>query len=369
MKDKVLLITGDFLPVKGGISTLFFEICNKINSIMVLTKKSRNDEAFDSLQKFKIRRIRTFHKYLQPLCFGLNAFRTVKKEKIDKLICGQLLIPGLSGYLIQKFLKIPYYVHVYGPEFKEHKIFSPLLKRILKSATKIITISNFARVQLIKQDISSSKIEILTPGVDTARFNPNLNADKILRKHNLYNKTVLLTVSRLDMNKGIDKMIYLMPEILRKYPNAVYLIVGTGPEEQYLKKLAAKSSKESIIFTGEVPDEELPLYYASCDVFVLLTRKVPKKGFVEGFGIVFLEASACGKSIIAGRAGGSAEAVEDQITGLVVNPHNDSEILSSLEKLLKDDNLRNKLGSNGRMRIENEFNWNIKSQEFMDIIS
>jgi len=369
MKDKILLITGDFLPVKGGISTLLFELCNKIPQIIFLTKKTPNDKVFDSLQKFKIKRIKTFNKYIQPFIFAINAFKTVKKEKIDKLICGHLLMPGLVGYIIHKLLKKPYYVYAHGPEFREHKHFSSLMKLTLKNATEVIANSNFAKFQLIKQNIPPSKITTVTPGVDIVRFNPNLNAEKIRRRHNLSDKIVLLTISRLDANKGVDKMINLMPEILRKYPNAVYIIVGKGPEENYLKKLASKISEENIIFVGEVTDEELPLYYASCDVFILLTREVPSKGFIEGFGIVFVEASACAKPIVAGRAGGSTEAVEDKITGLVVDPLNDREILSSIEKLLEDRNLREKLGSNGRQRVENEFTWDIKRKQFINIIS
>ena len=369
MKNKILLVTGDFLPIKGGISTLFFELCSKIPQIIVLTKKTSNDEAFDSMQKISIRRINILNKFIQPFIFVISAFRTVKKEKIDKLICGQLLVPGFVGYIIHKLLKKPYYVFTYGPEFIMHKLWFPLMKLILKNATKIITISDFAKTKLIEQNILHSKIAVFTPGVNTVRFNPNLNAEKILKRHNLYNKIVLLTASRLYTNKGIDKMINLMPEISRKYPNAVYIIVGKGREERYLKKLAAERSKENIIFVGEVSDETLPLYYASCDVFILLTREVPSKGFVEGFGIVFLEANACGKPVIAGRAGGSPEAVEDKITGLVVDPLNDKEILSSIEKLLEDRNLREKLGSNGRIRAENEFSWDRKRKQFIDIIS
>ena len=369
--DKILLITGDFPPVIGGISTFFYELCKKSQNIIVLTKKNRDEaeKQFDSAQEFKILRIRTFHKSLQPFIFAINAFRIVKKEKIDTLICGQFLIPGLSGYLIRILLKKPYYVHTYGPEFREHKLYTPLLKLILNSAAKVISISNFAKDRLLKQNIPHSKIEVLTPGVDIHRFNPHLNAEEIIQKHNLYDKKVLLTASRLDVNKGIDKMINLMPEILRKYPNAVYIIVGKGPEERYLKKLASNSSKENIIFVGEVSDKTLPLYYASCDVFILPTREVPSKGYIEGFGIVFLEASACGKPIVAGRAGGSSEAVTDKTTGFVVDSKNEKEILSSVEKLLEDKNLRDRMGSSGRMRVENEFNWDIKRKQFMNIIS
>jgi asparagine synthase (glutamine-hydrolysing) len=368
-KDEILLISGDFLPVKGGISTLFYEICKLHPKIVVLTKKCGDEKAFDSLPKLNIRRVKVFNKYLQPFIFAANAYKIVKEEKIDKLICGQVKIPGLVGYFLHKLLKKPYYVHTYGPEFRESKLLTPLMKGILKKATKIIAISEFAKAQLLKENIPSSKIMTFTPGVDSRRFHPEVNAEKILKRHNLQNKTILLTVSRLDANKGIDTMINLMPEVLKKYPQAAYLIVGRGPQENYLKKLATEKSKENIIFAGEVSDEELPLYYAACDVFVLLTREVPSRGFVEGFGIVFLEASACGKPIIAGKAGGSVEAVVNKETGLVVAPENEGEILSSIEKLLEDPHLRSKIGSNGRQRVEKEFDWDIKRKQYMAIIS
>lgn len=368
-KDKFLLISGDFLPVKGGISTLLYGTCQKNSQIVVLTKRTGDEEAFPSLPKLNIRRVRIFNKYLQPFIFAAYAYKIVKEEKIDKLICAQLLIPGLAGYLIHKLLKKPYYVHTYGPEFRMHKWIAPLMKRILKKAAKIIAISEFGKAQLLKENIHSSKIVTFTPGVDPARFHPHLNAEKIFGRYHLSNKIILLTVSRLEVNKGVDKVINLMPEILNKYPQAVYVIVGRGPEEKYLKRLAAEKAKDNILFVGEASDEELPLFYASCDVFILLTREVPSKGYVEGFGIVFLEASACGKPIIAGKAGGSVEAVEDNVTGLIVNPQNDKEILSALERLLEDPDFCNKLGSNGRIRVKKQFDWDVKRKQYIDIIS
>ena len=369
MSDKLLLITGDFFPVKGGISTFLFELYHKIPQLTVLTKRVPHAEAFDSLQNFTIRRIRSFTRWLHPFLFALKAYGIARKEKKDILVCGQLLVPGMAGYIIHKLLGKPYFVYFYGPEFEEHRKWTPLLKCILKNASQVMTISHFSKAQLLKNDIPLSKITIVTPGVDTARFKPNLNAERILNRHNLGGKRILLTLSRLDVNKGIDKMIRLMPALSKKYKDILYLIVGKGPEEKHLKKLAAEHSSGNILFAGEVLEEELPLYYACCDVFILLTHEVPRKGYVEGFGIVFIEASACGKPVIAGRAGGSPDAVADKISGFLVDSHNQEEVLFCVERLLEDDNLRMRLGADGRKRVEEEFTWDRKHKQLLEAIS
>ena len=104
-------------------------------------------------------------------------------------------------------------------------------------------------------------------------------------------------------------------------------------------------------------------------MFILLTHEVPRKGYVEGFGIVFIEASACGKPVIAGRAGGSPDAVADKISGFLVDSHNQEEVLSCVERLLEDDNLRMRLGADGRKRVEEEFTWDRKREQLLEAIS
>jgi len=137
-----------------------------------------------------------------------------------------------------------------------------------------------------------------------------------------------------------------------------------------LKALAkALNLQDRVIFVGFIPDDDLPRYYELCDVFLLLTREIKERGNVEGFGMVFIEANACGKAVVGGKAGGTPEAIVDGKTGFLVDPLNLSEISERLIQLLANEDLAKRLGDEGRKRAEREFSWPKKSQEFWEAIS
>jgi phosphatidylinositol alpha-1,6-mannosyltransferase len=145
-------------------------------------------------------------------------------------------------------------------------------------------------------------------------------------------------------------------------PEVLYLVVGSGPTEPELRALTQKMGlSEQLRFLGYVADEKLPELYALCDVFVLPSLETTdtesgSRG-VEGFPAVFLEASACGRPAVAGKSGGSAEAVLDEVTGLLVDGESVEQITDALLKVLLDEQLANRLGQNGRKRVEKEFSW------------
>ena len=114
-------------------------------------------------------------------------------------------------------------------------------------------------------------------------------------------------------------------------------------------------------------DDELSKYYRACDVFIMPSREIPERGDAEGFGIVYLEANACGKPVIGGRSGGVPSAILDGVTGLLVNPLSTEEISGSLRKLLLNNELAKKLGANGRMRVEEELNWDIIANKIQQV--
>jgi len=166
----------------------------------------------------------------------------------------------------------------------------------------------------------------------------------------------LLTVARLVPRKGHKAVLEAIRKLLPEIPNLVYLIAGTGPEEEKLRQLTAEwNLHDAVRFSGFVKDEDLPAYYNACDVYVMPNSE--EKGDVEGFGMVFLEANACGKAVVGGRSGGAAEAVIEGKTGRLVDPHNPQELADVLDVLLKNEAVRANMGEQGMLRARSEFNW------------
>jgi phosphatidylinositol alpha-1,6-mannosyltransferase len=131
-------------------------------------------------------------------------------------------------------------------------------------------------------------------------------------------KRVILSVSRLVERKGVDKVIEALPFVLERCPNALYVVVGDGPYRERLMELAQeKGIADKVLFAGRVPD--IRPFYRACDVFVLPTRE-GRKGDIEGLGLVYLEAAACGKPVVASLVGGVADAVVPNETALIVEP-------------------------------------------------
>jgi len=156
--------------------------------------------------------------------------------------------------------------------------------------------------------------------------------------------------------KGFDMVIRALPGLRQTIPDVTYLIVGAGPYRDELESLAvATGVRDHVVFAGMIPHKELPDVYALSDVFVMPSREQLEKSDVEGFGLVFLEASSCGKPVVGGRSGGVPEAVEDGATGLLVNPHETEEIAGTLARLLTDTDLAKRLGQEGRRRVVRDF--------------
>jgi phosphatidylinositol alpha-1,6-mannosyltransferase len=147
-----------------------------------------------------------------------------------------------------------------------------------------------------------------------------------------------------------------LPEVLQKIPNLKYLIVGKGPEKTRLESIVRELGiQERVIFTGFVEHTALPSYYCLCDLFTMPSC-VADENF-ESFGIVFAEASACGKPVIGSKTGGISDAVVDGVTGLLVEPNDVKGIGQALISLLTDGQLALTIGKNGRARVENELTW------------
>ena len=192
--------------------------------------------------------------------------------------------------------------------------------------------------------------------MDLDKFNLKHKNQEIVDNLKLERNKVILTVGRLVKRKGVDIVITSLPRVLEKVPNAIYLVVGEGPDRRNLEKLAEELNlRGKVIFTGFVSDADLPKYYTVCDVFIMTSRDI--NGDIEGFGIVFLEANACAKPVIGGKSGGMYDAVEDGISGILVDPTSVDEISQTVIMLLTDEEIAMRMGKQGRDRVEREFSY------------
>jgi len=273
--------------------------------------------------------------------------------------CGVALPDGMSGWLLKKVLGWPYIVYTYAKEITETFSMERLhqyRRRALLEAERVVTISQYTRQELMRLGVEPDRIIIVPPGVDADRFQPDQEAGQRIRTlYGLEGKPILLTVARLIPRKGCDQVIEALPFILQQAPEATYVIVGEGPDEERLRELVQSVGVGNcVVFTGSVPDKDLPAWYNAADVVVMPNRE--EGSDVEGFGIVFLEANGCGKPVIGGRSGGAVDAIVNGETGYLVDPYDSQAIAEAVVRLLTDPALAHRIGAQGREWAQ-EFSW------------
>lgn len=364
LAKKILLITPDFPPVFGGIQNVLYNIClhSRHHIIYVIAPKIGQYRDFDVSQPFEIYRVpsmtRLWHNKQFVLLALLRALQICNKRGIKTIYCGHI-VAGVVGLLLKKLHNIPYIIHTYALEIMQAKN-KKLIASVLQNADRVITISEFTKSAIIRLGVDCEKIRKVLPGICLDEFHPDINPSIVVDKYNLSGKKVILTIGRLDANeqyKGQDMIIQAMPEILKNVPNAVYMIGGAGSDRKRLEYLAKEVGvMGKVLFIGQIPAEEKLAFYAACDVFAMPSREIIQNGSIkaEGFGIVYIEANACGKPVIGGNSGGIPDAIIDGVTGLLVNPNSVEAIGNGIIKLLTDIEMSKQLGENGRKRVLRE---------------
>jgi phosphatidylinositol alpha-1,6-mannosyltransferase len=238
-------------------------------------------------------------------------------------------------------------------------------RRAFAAADGIVAVSRFTRETLIDGfGVPAGKIELVSNGVDLARFVPRPRSGQLTARYGLAGRPVLLTVSRLYARKGMDRVIESLPAVLRRFPDLVYLVVGEGSFRPVLESLVVDHGLGgNVVFAGAVPDYELTEHYSLGDVFIMANREMPD-GETEGFGLVFLEANACGLPVIAGRAGGSIDAVSDHVNGLVVDGDDTPAIAAAIIQMFEDDALRERLRIGGA-EVALASGWDRRVEQFL----
>ncbi len=209
----------------------------------------------------------------------------------------------------------------------------------------------------------------LAPGVDVDRFGPDVDSAAVRTRHRLDGVPVVVCVSRLVRRKGQDALIRALPAVRRRVPGTVVLVVGRGPYEAQLRRLAATTGvADAVRFTGAVPEAELPAHYAAGDVFAMPCRTRRGGLDVEGLGIVYLEASATGLPVVAGRSGGAPDAVREGVTGTVVDGRDLDAIADAVAGLLDDRELAARTGRAGREWVVRDWRWDVVAERLRALL-
>ena len=327
----------EIFAVKGGIQTYSAFLLKALQDLYPRVPYHvflKNDvyssaEADDhSITKFSF--AGSWPKELRSLYFALLAVSRGLMERPEIIISTHAHFSTLSYYL-KKVARIPYWVVAHGIDV--WGLTNPALKIALREADLILSVSAYTRDRLLsEQQFDQEKVVILPDTMDSARFNIESKPEYLMQRYGIaWRQPVILTVSRLDSRekyKGYDTVLRALPAVRQAIPEVRYLIVGKGDDRQRIERIIAELGLESCVtLAGYVSDEELCDHYNLCDVFAM-----PSKG--EGFGIVFLEAMACGKPVLAGNKDGSVDALRWGDLGVLVDPDNVEEIASAITGIL-----------------------------------
>jgi len=336
-----LLITVDYYPNIGGVARYLLSYAKKNNVYVLCGDTDFIDEKEQGVSRKKLL-WSIWPKWLPLLFWGL-----IYSRRYKKLVVSHILPAGYVALLAKKpFVLILHGLDIINAGKGRWKKY--WAKKILDRADKII-VNSHASGELLRQifgDLYSYEVQY--PLIFPLRApEKNLKAE-----YGFMNKKIILSLGRLVKRKGQEKIIRLLPKILREAPEAVFVIAGGGPERQELENLAKTFGvSEQVVFLGKVKESELPEIYDMCDIFV--APSLPSKEDWEGFGIVCLEAAYFSKPVIVTNVGGLPEAVEGEKTGFVVG--SDEELLGKIILLLKDGDLAKKMGDIGARRVKEQF--------------
>ena len=372
-EGKVLFVTNDFGPRAGGIETFIIGLIERraFASTIVYTSKQANSKEYDQMweKKYGVKVIRDSSRILLPtprVARRISAL--IKAEGISVAAFGAAAPLGLLAHSMKRSGIVRIVALTHGHEVWWAKVFpfNLLLRRIGTGVDSLTYLGEYTRQMIsrpLTQSAKSAMIKI-APGIDTDHFSPR-NSANLRQSLQLSQKKVIVCVARLVHRKGQDKLIDAMPSILESISNAHLLIVGQGPYQKKLVKRVKKLGlKESVTFVGRINYEKLPEYICVGDLFAMPSRSRFGGLEVEGLGIAYLEASACGLPVIAGSSGGAPDAVVDGKSGEVVNGTDITAIAKTVIKFFRDPEGSRQMGQFGRNWVVEKWRWEIWSQAF-----
>jgi phosphatidyl-myo-inositol dimannoside synthase len=365
---RTLVVTNDFPPRQGGIQTFVAALLARRppESLVVMASDHPGSAGHDAALPYPVVR-RPTGMLLPTPSAARAAADLARRHGCDTAFYGAaaplgLLAPAVRSAGVRHQVGA---THGHETGWVALPGARGMLRRIAAGLDVVTYISEYTRDRLAPALASRTRLARLSPGVDVDVFTPAADGASVRRAHGIGDAPLVVCVSRLVPRKGQDVLVAAWPRVVARHPRARLLLVGGGPLEPALRRaVAARGLEGSVVLTGPVPPDRLPAHYAAGDVFAMPCRTRRAGLDVEGLGMVFLEAAACGRPVVAGTSGGAPEAVLDGRSGHVVDPRSQQAVADAISSLLDDPAAARAMGEAGRRWVEEEWSWSTIAATF-----
>lgn len=374
---KILFVTNDFGPRAGGIESFIIGLIqhSTLPPITVYTSSQGDTSEYDALwlADYGVKVIRDRAKILLPTPRVSHLIsRVIKESETDVVAFGAAAPLAFMSAACRRAGAKRVIALTHGHEVWWSKVFpfNLIIRRIGSTTDTLTYLGEFTRSAISRSltPRAASAMVKIAPGIDTEHFSP-VDSTHLKASLGLTDKRIIVSVGRLVHRKGQDKLIQSMPAIVQEIPNAHLLLVGEGPYRKHLAKLVRKHHVEDCVtFIGRIQYGQLPIYICCGEIFAMPSRSRFAGLEVEGLGIVYLEASACGLPVIAGASGGAPDAVIDGVTGVVVDGLDSHAIAGAVIQMLENPIQSQKMGLEGRRWVEEKWRWQIWADEFAKLL-
>ena len=356
---KVAIPTADYPPIEGGIGTVALETSRALaaqgHDVTVIAPHFPGMAQFDSAEPVRVVRYRGYGLGWFRF-FPLMAASLPHMRRADLVLGINVAYGGVIAYLLGR----PYVTFAYAYEFlkfRRNRALSWLLRRVYARSCVVVAISTFTKEKLIEFGVREEGVEVVFPGASLVQGADASIVEEVVHRYVLDSPHVILAIGRFIPRKGQLTLVESFPRVLEKYPDAILVLAGRGPTlEDVARRAERLGIRSRVRLPGRVSNEEIMALYEVCELFALPTGR-DERGQIEGFGLVFSEAHAFGKPVVAGRSGGVVDAVVDGETGLIVPPDDPAALAEAILSLMDRPEEARRMGERGRRRIEEELNW------------
>lgn len=359
---RLLVVTNDFPPRPGGIQSFVHGVVSRLpaDRVVVLTSRWGDWAGFDATQPYPVVRHDTSMLLPTP-AVRRHATAVWHEYHCTDVWFGAAAPLGLLAASLRRCgaVRIVATTHGHEPGWAALPLLRGVLRRIAGHVDAMTYLGEYTRRRLAPAlGPYADRLHRLAPAVDAGLFVPDQDGERIRREAGLTDGPVVVCVARLMPRKGQDVLVRALPRVRAAVPGTGLLLVGGGPARGRLTRLARRHGvSDHVVLRGSVPTTALPAWYAAGDLFAMPCRDRWRGLDVEGLGMVFLEAAACGLPVVVGDSGGAPDALLPGRTGLLVDGRDVTAVADAVGSLLADPERAAAMGRAGREWVTREWSW------------